>query len=284
MESFDQSLKYLLEHEPGDFIQFALGGGPVEVLRPVESALPSRGRDVDGGYFFVSGGVQRLAHIEFHRRHQGQGELAIDVAEAQIRLFRREHVEVISFVWDLYGRAGEPVLSSCVLVFGEGSQSQYRRINLRGMSFRDLLAQGPPALWPLAPLTRDGATGEAVQAVRDAIEGQAELSASRRADHLTVLWFIAEAEDVAVELLQVYIQREKLMQSELYRSIFAEGKQEGRQEGKQEGLQQAILDLCEVMGIELTPQRRAQLEQLDLAQLHQLRAHLKSTRTWLPGT
>jgi predicted transposase YdaD len=124
--------------------------------------------------------------------------------------------------------------------------------------------------------------------VRDAIEGQAELSASRRADHLTVLWFIAEAEDVAVELLRVYIQREKLMQSELYRSIFAEGKQEGRQEGrqegKQEGLQQAILDLCEVLSIELTPQRRAQLEQLDLAQLHQLRAHLKSTRTWLPGT
>jgi predicted transposase YdaD len=116
--------------------------------------------------------------------------------------------------------------------------------------------------------------------VRDAIEGQAELSASRRADHLTVLWFIAEAEDVAVELLRVYIQREKLMQSELYRSIFAEGKQEGRQEG----LQQAILDLCEVLSIELTPQRRAQLEQLDLAQLHQLRAHLKSTRTWLPGT
>jgi hypothetical protein len=93
-----------------------------------------------------SDGVQRLAHIEFHRRHQGQDELAIDVAEAQIRLFRREHVEVISFVWDLYGRVGEPVLSSCVLVFGEGSQSQYRRINLRGMSFRDLLAQGPPAL------------------------------------------------------------------------------------------------------------------------------------------
>jgi predicted transposase YdaD len=113
-----------------------------------------------------------------------------------------------------------------------------------------------------------------------ALEAVAELSASRRADHLTVLWFIAEAEDVAVELLRVYIQREKLMQSELYRSIFAEGKQEGRQEG----LQQAILDLCEVLGIELTPQRRAQLEQLDLAQLHQLRAHLKSTRTWLPGT
>jgi predicted transposase YdaD len=284
MESFDQSLKYLLEHEPADFIRFALNGEPVEVLHPLESALPSRGRDVDGGYLFASGGVQKVAHIEFHRRHQRQDALAIDVAEAQVRLFRRELVEVVSFVWDLYGRAGEPVLSRCVLVFGEQSQSQYRRINLRGMSFRELLAQGPPALWPLSPLTCDGATGEAVQAIRDAIEGRGDLSAVRRADHLAVLWFIAEAENVAVELLRSYIQREKLMQSELYRSIFAEGRLEGRQEGLQTGLQQAIMDLCEVLGIELTPERKAQIEQLDPTQLSQLRTHLKSTRTWLPGT
>jgi hypothetical protein len=30
MESFDQSLKYLLEPEPSDFIRLAMGGGPVE--------------------------------------------------------------------------------------------------------------------------------------------------------------------------------------------------------------------------------------------------------------
>jgi hypothetical protein len=97
-------------------------GDPLLASRDVRHTV--RGDD-GGGYLFVSGGVQRLAHIEFHRRHQGQDELAMDVAEAQIRLFRRERVEVISFVWDLYGRVGEPVLSSCVLVFGEGSQSSW---------------------------------------------------------------------------------------------------------------------------------------------------------------
>jgi len=278
VESFDQSLKYLLAREPEDFIRFGLNGEPLEALSPVESALPSRGRDVDGSYLFTSRGAQKLAHIEFHRRHQGQDELAIDVAEAQVRLFRREHVEVVSFVWDLYGRVGEPVLSRCVLVFGEQSQSHYRRINLRGMSARELLAQGPPALWALLPLTADGATGEAVQAARDAIEGRGELSAVRRADHLAVLWFIAEAENVAVDLLRAYIQKEKLMQSELYRSIFAEGEQKG----ERKGLQQAIMDVCEILGIELTPERRAQIEQLDAAQLSQLRTHLKSARAWPP--
>lgn len=62
------------------------------------------------------------------------------------------------------------------------------------------------------------------------------------------------------------------MQSELYRSIFAEGKQEGER--------LAIMDLCEILGIELTPERRAQLEQLDPMQISQLRTHLKSARAW----
>ena len=150
MESFDQSLKYLLEHEPEDFIRFGLSGEPLEALCPVESALPSRGRDVDGSYLFTSRGVQRLAHIEFHRRHQGQDELSIDVAEAQVRLFRRERVEVVSFVWDLYGRVGDPVLSRCVLVFGEQSQSQYWRIILRGARHELSGALGPGSAGPVA--------------------------------------------------------------------------------------------------------------------------------------
>ena len=98
-----------------------------------------------------------------------------------------------------------------------------------------------------------------------------------------MLWFIAEAENVAVDLLRAYIHKEKLMQSELYRSIFAEGKQEGERNGLQQGLQQAIMDLCEILGIELTPERRAQIEQLDPAQLSGLRTHLKSARAWPPA-
>ena len=68
------------------------------------------------------------------------------------------------------------------------------------------------------------------------------------------------------------------MQSELYRSIFAEGEQKG----ERKGLQQAIMDVCEILGIELTPERRDQIEQLDAAQLSQLRTHLKSARAWPP--
>jgi hypothetical protein len=44
------------------------------------------------------------------------------------------------------------------------------------------------------------------------------------------------------------------------------------------------MDLCEVLGIELTAERRAEIERLNPTQLSELRAHLKNTRTWLPGT
>src|SRR5277367_1460122 len=110
MDSFDQSLKYLLQKEPADFVRFALRDPAVRVLGPVPSSLPSRSRDIDGAYFIERGGENLVAHFEFHRRHQSAKDLAVDVGEAQLRLYRREGLEVVSLVWDLYGAAGEPVI------------------------------------------------------------------------------------------------------------------------------------------------------------------------------
>ena len=203
METFDQSLKHLLEHEPADFVRFALKGATVELIKAVAVTLPSRGRAIDGGHRVRVGGVEKIAHTEFQRRHQSQSELAVDVAEAQVRMYRREGVEVVSLVWDLYGRPDEPVHSERVLPYAFKSQSVYVRVNLRGMGWRELLEEAPPALWPLVALTRDGAADEAVHAARDAIVARTNLSASQKADHVAVLWFVAEAEDVAVRALKV---------------------------------------------------------------------------------
>jgi hypothetical protein len=235
MESFDQSLKHLLHHNPADFIRFGLADDTVTVVESIPSDLPSRGRDVDGGYRILRGKKAGVAHIEFHRRHQSAEELAIDVAEAQVRLYRRERVRVVSFVWDLYGAPDKPLLEERTLKFGAkglalASRCVYVRVNLRALSAEALLASAPPALWPLVALTRDGATEEGVRKACDAIEARSELSEAMRADHLAVLWFVAEAEGVAVEVMKVYISKEKLMESVLYKSIFAEGEARGRAE------------------------------------------------------
>jgi hypothetical protein len=43
---------------------------------------------------------------------------------------------------------------------------------------------------------------------------------------------------------------------------------------------EAIVDLCEVLEIELTPERRAQLEAMGAEELVALRARIKAARAW----
>ena len=73
-----------------------------------------------------------------------------------------------------------------------------------------------------------------------------------------------------------------------------EGKEEGLREGKAAGLREgeerglrvareAVADLCEVLGVELTDERRAHLAALDLTGLEALRAELKAKKTWPAG-
>ena len=248
MESFDQSLKYLLHQEPTSFVRFGLGDATVRVVSPLPIGLPSRGRDVDGSYLIgwpvaaaqpddaaepAAVEEQAVAHIEFHRRHQSLEELAVDVAEAQIRLYRRGGIQVLSLVWDLYGAAHGPVTELRTLPYGRArkgeprSQCVYHRVNLRALGWKELLAEAPPVLWPLVALTRDGARDEAVHEAADAIEARADLSHARRTDHLVVLWFVAEAEDVPVQAMRAYLTEERLMESTLYKSAFDKGAAKG---------------------------------------------------------
>jgi hypothetical protein len=245
MESFDQSVKYLLQREPADFIRFGLADPSVRVLGAVPSVLPvrpARGRDVDSAYVVARVGPQiadadipdddrRLIHIELHRRHQSLEELALDVAEAQVRLYRREGKLVESHVWDLYGDPGAPVLQKRTLAYSaSGSCVAYVRVNLRGLGWDELLARGPPALWSLIALTRDGATEPVIARVRDAINARATWTLAERADHLAVLWFVGEAEGVPSKLMQAVFSEERLMESELYKRIFGEGEVRGKAE------------------------------------------------------
>jgi hypothetical protein len=243
MESFDQSLKFLLQKAPADFIRFGFADPRVRVIEPVPTVLPSRGRDVDAVYLVALGDApendaelrdehKRVAHVELHRRHQSLEELGTDVAEAQVRLYRREKKLVVSHVWDLYGDRAAPLIELRTHRFGvDGSLCVYRRVNLRALGWEELLAQAPPALWPLVALTRDGATEPAIERTRNAIEACADWTPKERGDRLAVLWFVAEAEGVPARLMREVLTRERLMESELYKEIFGDGKAEGKAEG-----------------------------------------------------
>ena len=59
-----------------------------------------------------------------------------------------------------------------------------------------------------------------------------------------------------------------------------EGEQRGLREGEQRGQRQAVEALCEVLGIELTDERRRELANLDGARLVALMARLRERRSW----
>jgi hypothetical protein len=236
MESFDRSLKHLLALAPAELLGFGLGL-TVRIIRPIEPSLPGRGREIDGCYLLEVAGLPTVIHVEFHRRHQSIEELALDVAEAQLRLFRREKLPIRSLVWDLYGCADDPVLSerlSTVGPLGPQLLCRYQRVNLRGMGWRELLTQSPPPLWSLVALTRDGHSPEALRSTYDAIVSRS-LPESLCADQLAVLWFVAEAELVPVQWLLSLLTRERLMQSTLYQQIFSEGEERGEARGEARG-------------------------------------------------
>ena len=54
------------------------------------------------------------------------------------------------------------------------------------------------------------------------------------------------------------------------------------QEGVKEGLRRAVLDACELLGIEVNAVRAREIEAADTDRLNALRAHLKQHRSW-PG-
>ncbi len=60
----------------------------------------------------------------------------------------------------------------------------------------------------------------------------------------------------------------------------AKGEARGKEAGLLEGLRATVADLCELLGVELNPARRAHLVALDLAGLSALRSHLKAHKTW----
>jgi hypothetical protein len=266
MQSFDQSLKFLLQHEPADFIGFALDDLSVRILGAVPSVLPARGRDVDGAYVIARGEAApateepHLAHIEMSRRHESAQQVGVEIAEAQVRLFWRERKLVVSHRWDLYGDPGAPVRAEHRLAFGaDGSTCVYRRINLRGLGWERLLAEAPPALWALVALTRDGATAPAIERAHDAIEARGALTHDERSDHLAVLSFVAEAEGVPTRLMRAAVTEERLMGSELYRSIFGKGKAAGEAEGMAKGKAEGIVAVLTARDIPVSAAVRARI-------------------------
>jgi hypothetical protein len=82
------------------------------------AAIPSPGeRNGDWGDR-NEGAFNAAPQLECCELQYRRVELGTDVAEAQIRLFRREGLPVLSQLWDLYGEPDESVVEDRTFHFG----------------------------------------------------------------------------------------------------------------------------------------------------------------------
>jgi hypothetical protein len=101
------------------------------------------------------------------------------------------------------------------------------------------------------------------------------------------VWLRGEPENeqkarLAMDLEQMVQQDMDRLRGEGEKKGRLDGERQGRLEGEARGLRTAVLDLCEVLTVELTAERRAHVASLDLPALEALRLALKQTRRW-PG-
>ncbi len=99
------------------------------------------------------------------------------------------------------------------------------------------------------------------------------LEAARTARFTTAEWDAYIAAGMA-------IQNERGALSMAHRTGREEGKEEGLRVGKEEGLRVGIEALCDALGIELSAERRRDLQAFDAAGLDELLAKLRTGRRW----
>jgi len=123
----------------------------------------------------------------------------------------------------------------------------------------------PPALRPLMALVEDTLDGQVD-------ESQYPDEVSRRILEKILKSGLDPDENARV--------KEEATWENAKRESLEQGLREGEARGKADGLREAAEDLCELLGVSLTQERRAHLAGLDLAGLSALRSHLKDRKGW----
>ncbi|WP_437815762.1 Uma2 family endonuclease [Sorangium sp. So ce1078] len=142
-------------------------------------------------------------------------------------------------------------------------------------SLRPSPAQGAPTAAHLhAPAARAAARGRPAQRrpARVAVAGETLEAPGvlRNAVPIEALYDRSAAHEAALR---------NLLQRKGYDGLDAV-LDEGRKQGRATGLRAAVRDVCELLGIELSPEREAALEAMDEAALGALREQLKRDRRW----
>ncbi|WP_375474756.1 Rpn family recombination-promoting nuclease/putative transposase [uncultured Nostoc sp.] len=265
--TYDNTLKYLVEQYPEDFIRYLLASETtdIQILKTELNQEPIRADSVT-----FSQTANQILHLEFQTLPASTPPLPLRMLDYWVRLYRQYNCDIEQVVIFL-----KPTTSEAVFVdqfTARNTTHRYRIIRIWEQDPEPLLLS--PGLLPLAILARTDSPQSLLQQVAVQVS-MIEEEATKQS--ISVCTQLLAGLVFEPELIRQFLRREDMKESAIYQEILEEGLQEGRQRGIEQGIEQGrqselrlvIRLLTRRLG-SINSQLQSRLQELSLAQLENL--------------
>ena len=228
--TYDNTLKYLVEQYPEDFIRYLLASEAtdIQILKTELNQEPIR---ADSVTFLQT--ANQILHLEFQTLPASTPPLPLRMLDYWVRLYRQYNCDIEQIVIFL-----KPTNSEAVFVdqfTARNTTHRYRIIRIWEQDPEPLLLS--PGLLPLATLARTDSPQSLLQQVAVQVS-MIEEEATKQS--ISVCTQLLAGLVFEPELIRQFLRREDMRESAIYQEILEEGLQEGRQRGIEQGLEQGI--------------------------------------------
>jgi predicted transposase YdaD len=253
--TYDNTLKYLVEQYPEQFIHWLLASEPrdIQILKTELNQEPIR---ADSVTFLQT--ANQILHIEFQTLPASTPPLPLRMLDYWVRLYRQYNCDIEQVVIFL-----KPTSSEAVFVeqfTARNTSHRYRIIRMWEQNPEPLLTSS--ALLPLATLAQTDSPESLLQqiAVKVSMIEETAIQQSISACTQLLAGLVFDT-----ELVRQLFRREDMRESVIYQEIL----QEGREEGRQSELRLVMRQLTRRIGT-INVQLQTQIENLSLTQLEDL--------------
>ncbi|MEH2380581.1 MAG: Rpn family recombination-promoting nuclease/putative transposase [Nostoc sp.] len=265
--TYDNTLKYLVEQYPEDFIRYLLASETrdIQILKTELNQEPIR---ADSVTFLQT--ANQILHLEFQTLPASTPPLPLRMLDYWVRLYRQYNCDIEQVVIFL-----KPTTSEAVFVnefTTRNTTHRYRVIRIWEQDPEPLMLS--PGLLPLATLARTDSPQSLLQQVAVQVSMIEEAATKQSISVCTQLLAGLVFEP---ELIRQFLRREDMRESTIYQEILQEGLQEGREQGIEQGIEQGRQsELRLVMRLltrrlgSINSQLQSRLQELSLAQLEDL--------------
>jgi predicted transposase YdaD len=253
--TYDNTLKYLVEQYPEQFIHWLLASEPrdIQILKTELNQEPIR---ADSVTFLQT--ANQILHIEFQTLPASTPPLPLRMLDYWVRLYRQYNCDIEQVVIFL-----KPTSSEAVFVeqfTARNTSHRYRIIRMWEQNPEPLLTSS--ALLPLATLAQTDSPESLLQqiAVKVSMIEETAIQQSISACTQLLAGLVFDT-----EVVRQLFRREDMRESVIYQEIL----QEGREEGRQSELRLVMRQLTRRIGA-INLQLQSQIENLSLTQLEDL--------------